>query len=79
MKRAKRLAGVAKGVAHSFRHFFVSTAANRNVSPFKVMKIVGHKSLDVILQYYHVQNEELLTAVKAINFATVFDKREDQK
>ena len=49
LKKAKKAAAVTRGTLHSFRHFFVSTMANANVSPFKVMKIVGHSSLDIIL------------------------------
>jgi len=48
LKKAKKAAGVKRGTLHSFRHFFVSTIANANVSPLKVMKIVGHSSLDII-------------------------------
>ena len=60
LKKAKKAANVKQGTLHSFRHFFVSTMANANVSPFKVMKIVGHSSLDIILTYYHVSEDELL-------------------
>ena len=60
-----------RGTLHSFRHFFVSTMANANVSPFKVMKIVGHSSLDIILTYYHVSEDELLGAVDGVDFAAV--------
>jgi len=45
--------------------------ANANVSPFKVMKIVGHSSLDIILTYYHVSEEELVGAVDGVNFEAV--------
>jgi integrase len=77
LKRAKKLAGVARGTLHSFRHFFVSTMANANVSPFKVMKIVGHRSLDIILTYYHVSHDELLSAVDGVDFsAAVSSKKE---
>ena len=65
------MVGVKRGVLHSFRHYFVSTMANPNVSPFKVMKIVGHRSLDIILNYYHVDNEELLAAVEEVGFKEV--------
>jgi len=71
LKRAKKAAGVKRGTVHSFRHFFVSMMANANVSPFKVMKIVGHSSLDIILTYYHVSEEELVGAVDGVNFEAV--------
>jgi hypothetical protein len=45
--------------------------ANANVARFKVMKIVGHSSLDIILTYYHVGKEELLGAVDGIDFAAI--------
>jgi integrase len=71
LKRAKKAAGVKRGTLHSFRHFFVSTMANANVSPFKVMKIVGHGSLDIVLTYYHVSGDELLDAVDGVDFTSV--------
>jgi integrase len=82
LKKAKKAAGVKRGTLHSFRHFFVSTMANANVSPFKVMKIVGHSSLDIILTYYHVSEAELLGAVDGVDFGAVLgeeDKEEDEK
>jgi integrase len=71
LKKAKEAAGANRGTLHSFRHFFVSTMANANASPFKVMKIVGHSSLDIILTYYHVSEDELLGAVDGVNFGAV--------
>jgi integrase/recombinase XerD len=68
LKKAKKVAGVERGTLHSYRHFFVSTMANANVSPFKVMKIVGHSSLDIILTYYHIDEDELLGAVDGVDF-----------
>ncbi|MCG8585859.1 MAG: tyrosine-type recombinase/integrase [Pirellulales bacterium] len=68
LKKAKKAAGVERGVLHSFRHFFVSTMANANVSPFKVMKMVGHRSLDIILTYYHVDIEDLLETIIEVDF-----------
>ncbi len=71
LQRAKQAAGVKRGTLHSFRHFFISTMANGNASPFKLMKIVGHSSLDIILTYYHVGDDELLQAVDSVNFDSV--------
>jgi hypothetical protein len=62
----------------TFRHFFVSTLANANVAPFKVMKIVGHSSLD-ILTYHHVREEELLSAVDGADFGAVLDEASEEK
>jgi hypothetical protein len=36
------------------------------------MRIVGHSSLDIILTYYHVSEEELLGAVDGVDFGAVF-------
>jgi integrase len=79
LKKAKKAAGVKRGTLHSFRHFFVSTMANANVSPFKVMKIVGHSSLDIILTYYHVGADELLGAVDGVDFAAVLGEVNEEK
>jgi integrase len=79
LKRAKKAAEVKRGTLHSFRHFFVSTMANANVSPFKVMKIVGHSSLDIILTYYHVDEDELLDAVDGVEFDVVLSEGQKEK
>jgi integrase len=79
LKKAKKAAGVKRGTLHSFRHFFVSAMANANVSPFKVMKIVGHSSLDIILTYYHVSEDELLSAVEGVNFDAFLSEVNEEK
>lgn len=79
LKRAKLAAGVESGTVHSFRHFFVSTMANAGVSPFQVMKIVGHKSLDIILRYYHVSLKELLDAIDSVDFTSLFTPRKESE
>jgi hypothetical protein len=53
--------------------------ANANVSPFKVMKIVGHSSLDIILTYYHVSEDELLVAVDGVDFDGVLGEVNEEK
>jgi len=79
LKKAKKAAGVKQGTLHSFRHFFVSTMANAAVSPFKVMRIVGHSSLDIILTYYHVKEDELLGALVGVDFADVLGNEKTEK
>lgn len=71
LQEAKKKAGIKAGKLHSFRHFFVSRMANAGESPFKVMKIVGHKSLDIILTYYHVGEAELVAAVDRVDFSEI--------
>jgi len=41
------------------------------VPPLKVMKIMGHRSLDIILTYYHVDDQELLGAFAGLSFDAV--------
>jgi integrase len=79
LKRAKKAAEVKRGTLHSFRHFFISTMANANASPFKLMKIVGHSSLDIILTYYHVGEDELLDAVHGVSFEAVLPEKNVEK
>ncbi len=57
----------------------MSQAANSGVSPFKLMKIVGHKSLDIILTYYHEDEDELRGAVDEINFGGLEEPLEEHK
>jgi integrase len=73
LKKAKQAAGVESGTLHSFRHYFVSMMANAGVSAFKLMKIVGHSSLDIILTYYHLDEDDLLAAVDGVDFDVVVD------
>jgi integrase len=43
-----------------FRHTFVTDALMFGLKPIEVVKLVGHDSLDMILQYYeHVENVEV--------------------
>jgi len=42
--------------------------ANNKVSPFKVMKIMGHGSLEIVLLYYHVSDDELHMALDEVDF-----------
>ena len=48
------------------------------MSPFKVMKIVGHSSLDIVLMYYHVSQEELLSAVDGVDFDAILGGRKNE-
>lgn len=46
--------------------------ANSGVPPLMVMKIMGHASLDIVLIYYHVRDEQLLSALAGLNFENMF-------
>jgi integrase len=71
VKRAMATAGVKKGTSHTFRHAFCSFMANSNVPPLIVMKIMGHSSLDIILTYYHLSDQEMLGALNARSFSAM--------
>ena len=68
LHKAREAAGVKPGTIHTFRHVFCAFAANRQISPFKVMKILGHGSLKIILRYYHLDADELFDCVQDLPF-----------
>lgn len=72
LKRYKKTAKLTHGTIHTFRHVFCSFLANKNVSPFQVMKIMGHQSLKIVLTYYHVNEQDLLEAVSSLPFDQMF-------
>lgn len=51
-------AGIIEGTIHSLRHSFCAFAANNKIPAFKEMKILGHGSLDIVLRYYHIDDNE---------------------
>jgi integrase len=51
---------------HSLRHSFTSHLANLGVSADVRMKLVGHKTLDVHLNYSHIELEPLRAAIAAL-------------
>lgn len=69
VKAAMRAGGVARGTTHTFRHAFCSFLARRGgVSPFAIMKVMGHDSLEIVLQYCHTTEQDLLDAIAAVPF-----------
>jgi len=68
LKAAMKSAGVARGTTHTFRHVFCSFLANQGVSPYRIMKIMGHDSLDIVLLYCHATEEELILAMNQVRF-----------
>ena len=51
---------------HSFRHTFVSMAANAGIPLHIVQSIVGHESTAMTRHYYHENDDALRSAVNAI-------------
>jgi site-specific recombinase XerD len=68
LQKVKQKAGIARGTVHTFRHLFCSFMANNQVPPFKVMTIMGHGSMDIVLMYYHVNDQELLRSLEGVAF-----------
>jgi len=74
LKKAMREAKVTKGTIHTFRHVFCSFLANHakeKVTPFQVMKLMGQRSLDIVLMYFHASDQELCAAVAGVDFGTM--------
>jgi site-specific recombinase XerD len=74
LKAAMRSAGVTKGTVHTFRHVFCSFLANNRASgitPFQVMRVMGHSSMDIVLQYFHVSDKEMADAMGSLSFAAM--------
>jgi site-specific recombinase XerD len=68
LQKIKVRAGITRGSVHTTRHLFCAFAANHGISPFKVMKILGHGSLDIVLTYYHLADTELLSSLDGVPF-----------
>jgi integrase len=45
---------------HTFRHFFASFAANTGVEMAKLMKWMGHASVEMAMRYYTLDEDESL-------------------
>ena len=70
LKSTMKAAGVKRGTTHTFRHVFCSFLANqKGVSPFQIMKVLGHGSLEIVLNYCHATDEQLIDAIAAVPFA----------
>jgi integrase len=50
--------GFKDGRLHSFRHFFCSLCANKNVPQQMVMRWLGHRDSKLVAHYYHLHDEE---------------------
>jgi integrase len=68
LQKVLKQAGIQEGKLHTFRHFFISYCANQGVPPPMVMKWVGQRDLAVIMEYYHLTNEESHRAMSSLSF-----------
>lgn len=55
------------GRLHSFRHFFVSMCAAKNVPERVVMEWVGHADSAMVRHYFHLHDEEAQGFMKSLN------------
>jgi len=75
LKKALAASGITHGCVHTFRHNYCSFLANKGVSPFLVMKYLGHTSLDIVMTYYHAGRDELLAGIAGVDFAEMLDTK----
>lgn len=59
--------GFATARLHSFRHYFVSTAADSGTPEQMLMSWLGHKSSDMIRRYYHNRPEVARPFMERLN------------
>ncbi|MDB5323767.1 MAG: hypothetical protein JWN40_5398, partial [Phycisphaerales bacterium] len=71
VKAAMRAGKVTKGTTHTFRHVYCSFLARQEVQPITLMKLMGHSSLEIVLQYCHTTEQDLLDAISTVCFATM--------
>lgn len=57
------------GTPHSFRHFFISTAANNNVPERVVQEWLGHRASKMVAWYYHLHSEQSKEQMKKMSKA----------
>lgn len=60
--------GFARGTCHSFRHYFISTCANRGVAIMVVMDWVGHADSGMVRRYYHLHDAESKRQMDSVEF-----------
>ena len=61
--------GFRDGRLHSFRHFFCSLCANRNVAQQVVMKWLGHQDSKLVAHYYHLNDDEARRQMRRITLS----------
>ena len=59
--------GFVDGRLHSFRHFFCSACANKNVPEQVVMAWLGHRDSAMVRHYYHLHDDEAQRQMKRLN------------
>jgi integrase len=63
---ALKTARVRHMTIHDLRHSFCTRLSERNVSPFLIQKLAGHKSITTTQRYTHVNAASLQEAIRAL-------------
>jgi site-specific recombinase XerD len=71
VKAAMRAGKVTKGTTHTFRHVYCSFLVHQNVQLFRIMELMGHSSLEIVRQYCHTTEQDLLDAIGTVCFAAM--------
>lgn len=66
LDKALETAGVRHFTIHDLRHTFCTRLSERNVSPFLIQKLAGHKSITTTQRYTHVNAQSLQEAIRAL-------------
>ncbi len=76
VKKAAKKAGVPekKRKLHTFRHFFASFCANNGVEMAKLMKWMGHSSVEMVMKYYSLDEDESRRAMSSVPFGGIAEK-----
>ncbi|MBI1373240.1 MAG: tyrosine-type recombinase/integrase [Phycisphaera sp.] len=78
LRRIKKKADIKEGTVHTFRHVFCSFMANSGVPMLQLMAIMGHGSLEIVTQYYHLTEQQLLKALDNVPFEQMLDDPADK-
>jgi integrase len=76
LKRAAKAAAIPEDIRklHTFRHFFASYCANNGVEMAKLMKWLGHSSVEMVMKYYTLEAEESRQAMLSVPFDGIAKK-----
>ncbi|WP_097028068.1 tyrosine-type recombinase/integrase [Clostridium peptidivorans] len=58
--------GIDKCSLHLFRHTFITSAVNQNVSPLILKKITGHSTLKQLNNYYNAKTTDMVNVIDEI-------------
>ncbi len=59
---------------HTFRHFFASFCANNGVEMAKLMIWMGHSSVEMLMKYYSLGEDESRQAMLSVPFEGIAER-----